>query len=581
MIDYRNRIELLRQQMQSEGIDAYIIDNTDPHQNEYMPEHWKCVEWLTGFRGEVATVIVTASDAWLWTDSRFFISGADQLQGTSVRLMKLCIDPDPATWLDSLQQTSAQTGAAPLHTAGVKSLLPRALAQATATDIDLIDRLWKDRPSLPLAPIELYPEQYAGETAQSKIARVLSQCETLLLYRLDEIAWVLNLRGSDIPCTPVFVSYLLLSHDGCTLYVDGAKLSPAVEEYLSGIGVTVAPYDGAPTSMLCDEMERQNPIPVFKAIKNETEIQGIRAAMHRDGIVMTEFYYWLEQRLGLIEPDASAPALPSTPVTEMECVQRLIDLRSQKPLYREESFPAIVAWNAHGAMPHYENCAATDVSIQGDGLLLIDTGGQYLDGTTDITRTIGIGQISDAMRHDYTQVLKGHIRLAEAVCPAGTRGDQLDALARMDLWRDGKTYLHGTSHGVGHYLSVHEGPQSVRMQHNPQPLLPGMVMSNEPAIYLEGRYGIRHENCVLVRPYDVSAQAPWSTPCQPGEFGDYICLETLTLCYLDTHCLDLKLLTRSEIDWINNYNQWVYDSLALELPEKMRNWLMAKCQPIG
>ncbi|MBQ7239284.1 MAG: M24 family metallopeptidase [Bacteroidales bacterium] len=264
----------------------------------------------------------------------------------------------------------------------------------------------------------------------------------------------------------------------------------------------------------------------------------------------------------------------------MDCVNMLIEMRRQQPLYREESFPAIVAWQEHAAMPHYENCDKTNVAICGNGLLLIDTGGQYLDGTTDITRTIGIGQVSDAQRRDYTLVLKGHIRLAQAVFPAGTRGDQLDVLARMDLWRDGKTYLHGTSHGVGHYLGVHEGPQSVRMEHNPQALLPGMVFSNEPAIYLGGRYGIRHENCVLVRPYDVQKEAPLASPCLAEEQGQYLCLETLTWCYIDTKPLDLSLLNDDELRWLNHYNQQVLDTLLPHLNADEVAWLQEKCRPV-
>ena len=294
---------------------------------------------------------------------------------------------------------------------------------------------------------------------------------------------------------------------------------------------------------------------------------------------MTRFYHWLDDNLkseGEFVINADGSFGISNEVTEMDCVNKLIEFRKEQPLYREESFDAVVAWNAHAALPHFETCDESNVPITGDGLLLIDTGGQYLDGTTDITRTIGVGKVSDEMKRDYTLVLKGHIRLASAVFPVGTRGDQLDALARIDLWRDGKTYRHGTSHGVGHYLGVHEGPESVRMEHNPQKLIEGMVFSNEPAIYLGDKYGIRHENCVLVRKFDVEKEAPKATPCDQTEHGEFLCLENLTICYFDTSCVVKEMLDCFELEWLNNYNKWVYDTLAPHLEEGDRSWLAEK-----
>lgn len=561
---YENRLALLRERMKSEGTDIYLLANSDPHQSEYLPDHWKCVEWLTGFKGEVATVCITPTEALLWTDSRFFISGAEQLRETSVQLMKLKIDITPLQWLE--QQKAAASRA--LVIAGDLRVLFGPIAKFVTRNRDYINDLWRDRPDLPLNQAELYPVVYAGESAQSKIGRILDATghQPLFLSSLDDIAWTLNLRGSDIACTPVFISYLLLSDKEKVLYIDPRKLTPEVVKYLTEILVKTAPYEAAPIGQYPEE---PNPVPLFKAIKNDVEINGFRAAMLKDGIALTRFYRWLEQQL-----------TSGKTVMEMDCVNMLIEMRRQQPLYREESFPAIVAWQDHAAMPHYENCDKTNVAICGNGLLLIDTGGQYLDGTTDITRTIGIGQISDAQRRDYTLVLKGHIRLAQAVFPAGTRGDQLDVLARMDLWRDGKTYLHGTSHGVGHYLGVHEGPQSVRMEHNPQALLPGMVFSNEPAIYLGGRYGIRHENCVLVRPYDVQREAPLASPCLAEEQGQYLCLETLTWCYIDTKPLDLSLLNDEELRWLNHYNQQVLDILSPHLNDDEVAWLQEKCRPV-
>ena len=566
MNNYDKKIDLLRAEMKAEGVNIYVLSNSDPHQSEYLPDHWKCVEWLTGFKGEVATVLITSKEALLWTDSRFFISGTEQLRETSVRLMKLKIDIDPVTWLEQKEKESTT----PLLVAGDLRVLFGPLAKHVSLNRDYINVLWKERPSLPLNKVEIYPVEYAGESAKSKISRILEATghQPLLLSSLDDIAWTLNLRGSDIACTPVFTSYLLLSEDQKVLYIDSKKLTKEVLEYLQSIHVETKPYEDVPIGLY---PQSPNPVPLFKAIKNETEINGFRTAMLKDGIALTRFYRWLEEQL----------QKPTPTMTELDCVQKLIDMRREQPLYKEESFPAIVAWNEHAAMPHYENCEKTNVPLTGNGLLLIDTGGQYLDGTTDITRTIGIGNVSDAQRRDYTLVLKGHIRLAQAVFPAGTRGDQLDVLARMDLWRDGKTYLHGTSHGVGHYLCVHEGPQSVRMEHNPQALLPGMVFSNEPAIYLGGQYGIRHENCVLVRPYDVPKEAPLATPCLAEEQGQYLCLETLTWCYIDTKPLDMSLLNAEELRWLNRYNQQVLDILSPHLNADEVAWLQEKCRPVG
>ena len=559
--------------MQRHGIDIYVMTNSDPHQSEYMPDHWKGIEKLTGFRGEVATVIITDKEARLWTDSRFFISGAKQLEGTGYQLMKMGIDIDAISWLDQkIKEMQSATQRQDIRVGGDLRVIFGALRERINTDIDLMDEVWADRPSLPKNKVELYDDAYNGEPAQSKIARILEKTrhQPILLSALDEIAWTLNLRGTDIPCTPVFVSYLLLSDTEKTLYIDSDKLNPEVINYLKALGVSNKPYEEAPFEI--GTPSSGNPIPLMKALKNVIELKGTRAAMLKDGIVMTRFYRWLEEQL----KEAS-----SKPITELDCVQKIIDLRKEQPLYREESFPAIVAWNEHGAMPHYENSVETNVAIKGDGILLIDTGGQYLDGTTDITRTVCLGEVSNEMKRDYTLVLKGHIRLAQAVFPAGTRGDQLDALARYDLWRDGKTYLHGTSHGVGHYLGVHEGPQSVRMQHNPQPLLSGMIISNEPAIYIADGYGIRHENCVLCKPFEPKAESIQCRTYNKDEFGEFMHFETLTLCYFDTHGLVMELLTDEEVDWINKYHRKVYETLAPNLAEEEREWLKVKCQTIS
>ena len=579
MIASFTRVKKLREAMKKAGIDAYVMVNTDPHESEYIPDYWKCVTWLTGFKGEVATVIVTESQALLWTDSRFFISGAQQLKGSPFSLMKLAMADSilPTDWID------ANLGEGKVI-AGDMRVLFGNIAKKVNMDIDLISPIWTKRPALPKNKIEVYPEEYSGESTIARIDRILNDVEahggkSLFLSALDEIAWALNLRGSDIHCTPVFLAYANLNREGSKLFVDQDKVTDEVREAMKAANVIIEDYDSTEISKFKAESCDYNPIQLMKGIKNQVEIEGFRNAMLKDGIALTRFYHWLDNNLkseGEFVINADGSFGISNEVTEMDCVNKLIEFRKEQPLYREESFDAVVAWNAHAALPHFETCNESNVPITGDGLLLIDTGGQYLDGTTDITRTIGIGNVSDAMKRDYTLVLKGHIRLASAVFPVGTRGDQLDALARIDLWRDGKTYRHGTSHGVGHYLGVHEGPESVRMEHNPQKLIEGMVFSNEPAIYLGDKYGIRHENCVLVRKFDVEKEAPKATPCDQSEHGEFLCLENLTLCYFDTSCVVKELLDCIELEWLNNYNKWVYDTLAPHLDEDDRSWLAEK-----
>lgn len=585
MIASFTRVKKVREAMQKAGIDIYLMENTDPHQSEYLPDHWKEVEWISGFRGDVALIAITQKSALLWTDSRFFISGAEQLKGSPFELMKMKVAgvPTLAEWIMSQKAEKED-----IKIGGCKRILSDS--DCIDLDTDLVAPLWKDRPEMPMNPIEIYSEEYAGESTAARLNRICDAIEAdgataLFLTSLDDIAWAFNLRGSDVMCTPVFTAYALISREHNQLFIDQRKVTPEVEDYLNALGVEIKPYDDgyAIATGHIDGLASKNPIPLMKAIKNEVEINGFRSAMLKDGIALTRFYHWLDDQLQSIGEftilsDGSFGI--SNEVTELDCMQKLIEYRKEQPLYREESFPAIVAWNEHGAMPHYETTSESNVPISGNGLLLIDTGGQYLDGTTDITRTIGVGNVSEAMKRDYTLVLKGHIRLARAVFPRGTRGDQLDALARMDLWRDGKTYRHGTSHGVGHYLGVHEGPESVRMEHNPQQLIDGMVFSNEPAIYLGGKYGIRHENCVLVRAFDPATEAPDATPCDRAEQGEFQCLETLTLCYIDTSCVVRSLMNQEEIQWLNDYNKWVYDTLAPHLDENDKAWLEQKCQPL-
>lgn len=598
------RLRQLRKAMSKAGVDYYYLTNGDPHGDEYMPRHWKTVEWLTGFTGDTAQIVVSRDEALLWTDSRFFISGARELAGSPYTLKKLKVPGEgtPLSWLDEQNQLKMGTVNIGIDGSVLTTDFAEALASIGYKTVDLQpwDKIWADRPALPQEPVEIYSDRHSGETTKARLGRIMEalrsrQANALVLTRLDDIAWALNLRGNDIHCTPVFVSYALITEFGNTLFVSRKKLSKQVMQCLQMDGVKVKPYrnffsvlqglgkkyslcvdpaeitievDQALTQSSAKVIRTGNPVTLMKALKNEVESEGERLAMRKDGIALTRFYHWLDDRLNRpseFTMGNEGNIVIDNEVTELDCVEKLKEFRREQEGYRDESFDAIVAWREHAALPHYFPTEASNVPISGNGLLLIDTGGQYLDGTTDITRTIPVGTLTDEEKRDYTLVLKGHIRLATACFPEGTRGDQLDALARMDLWREGKTFLHGTSHGVGHYLCCHEGPQSVRMEHNPQPLMEGMVISNEPAMYVEGSHGVRHENCIQVVPF-----------C-PG----YLKFETLTLCWIDTAPLLRELITDEERHWIDDYNNMVYGELSPHLNESDRMWLAAKTKPMA
>lgn len=587
------RLASLREVMRREKLDAFVFPSTDPHHSEYTPDRWKGREWISGFNGSAGTAVVTLDDAALWTDSRYFLAAEEQLQGTSFQLMRLKLKGTPtiAQWLaDKLKNQNAQVGVDGMcnNVSSVKDLvrdLRRQGGITVRTNFDPLDEIWKDRPSIPENKIEAHPMKYAGETTLSKIGRVRAAlrdkgADGMLVSALDDIAWVLNLRGSDVHCNPVFVAYLLLSTHEATLFVDKVKLTPEVENYLQSQDVKVAAYENVGEALrkyfeyniLLDPEETSytlyniiasadskayakeivasaSPIPAMKAVKNDAEIAGYRNAMLKDGIAMVKFLKWLK------------PAVEAGGQTEISIDRKLTAFRAEQPLFRGISFDTIAGYNAHGAIVHYEPTPETDIPLEPNGLLLLDSGAQYEDGTTDITRTIALGPITDEMRRVYTLVLKGHIQLELAKFPDEASGTQLDALAREAMWREGMNFLHGTGHGVGSYLNVHEGPHQIRMEYMPAPLKAGMTVTDEPGLYLEGKFGVRHENTLIIRPYMSTA------------FGDFLQMESLTLCPFDTDPIIREMLLPEETDWLNQYHRHVYDVLAPHLDEEERSWL--------
>ena len=588
-----SRLASLREVMRCEKLDAFVFPSTDPHHSEYTPDRWKGREWISGFNGSAGAAVVTMDDAALWTDSRYFLAAEQQLEGTSFQLMRLKIKGTPsiAQWLgEKLKDGNAQVGVDGMcnNVSSVKDLvrdLRRQGGITVRTNFDPLNEIWKDRPSIPENKIEVHPMKYAGETTLSKIGRVRTAlrdkgADGMLVSALDDIAWVLNLRGSDVHCNPVFVAYLLLSSHEATLFVDKVKLTPEVEDYLESQDVKVEAYEKVGEALrkyfeyniLLDPEETSytlyniiasadskayakeivasaSPIPAMKAVKNDAEIAGYRNAMLRDGVAMVKFLKWLK------------PAVEAGGQTEFSIDRQLTAFRAEQPLFRGISFDTIAGYNAHGAIVHYEATADTDIPLEPNGLLLLDSGAQYEDGTTDITRTIALGPVTDEMRRVYTLVLKGHIQLELAKFPDEASGTQLDALAREAMWREGMNFLHGTGHGVGSYLNVHEGPHQIRMEYMPAPLKAGMTVTDEPGLYLEGKFGVRHENTLLIQPYMSTA------------FGEFLQMESLTLCPFDTVPIIKEMLLPEEVDWLNQYHRHVFDVLAPHLDEEERSWL--------
>ena len=587
------RVERLRGYLRGKGLLAFIFPSTDPHQGEYVPAHWQTRQWISGFDGSAGTAVVTISDAALWTDSRYFIAAEKQLEGTPFRLMKDGLPDTPTIpkWLiESIQNSQLGEAMGNEQTVGIDGSLytPEDIKELRAelgkagiglrTDLDPAEELWTDRPPIPKNKVEIQPLEFAGETAQSKIERVRQAlreryAESIVISALDDIAWLLNLRGSDVHCNPVFVSYVLLTLHDVTLFIDSDKLDETVKDYLKETGVKVRPYEeakvfsegqGARSKEQENTIAHSNPLapcplplaPIkeslissLKCVKNAAEIEGYRRAMVRDGVAMVKFLRWLK------------PAVEAGGETEISIDRKLTALRAEQALYRGLSFDTIAGYGPHGAIVHYEATPETDIPIEPHGLLLLDSGAQYQDGTTDITRTIALGPLTDEERFDYTLVLKCHISLALTRFPDGISGTRLDAMARYPMWRYGINYGHGTGHGVGSYLCVHEGPHQIRHTWKPAPLHAGMTVTDEPGIYREGRHGVRIENTMLI--------------VEDGEteFGKFLRLEPLTLCPIDLTPILWDMMTPEEINYLNAYHKKVYEELAPYLTEEEKKSL--------
>lgn len=573
----------LRKLMEREGISAFITPSTDPHSGEYVPERWKSRRWISGFTGSAGTAVVTTDKAALWTDSRYFIQANEQLAGSDFVLMKEKIEGTPSIseWLGGvLPKGSVVAVDGWVNTVSEVEALQNDLTAyglSVRTDIDPYDEIWTDRPSVPLSKVFVQGLEYSGESASSKLARIREKLgdKALLVSFLEDIAWTLNLRADDILYTPFLVSYIIITPQTTTLFINKEKLTPEVEEYLNGEGVDVREYtdiiDGinavdipmvididktnyATYAAVKHPLRKASPIPSLLMFKNETEIRGYRSAMEKDGVAMVKWIKWTLENVRKGNE------------TELSLSAKLEAFRREQPLCMGISFESIMGYAHHGAIVHYDPTPKTDIPVKPEGLLLIDSGGQYLDGTTDITRTIPLGPLTWEMQRDYTLVLKGWIDLGSAVFPKGTNGTQLDGFARQAMWKYGINYLHGTGHGVGQFMSVHESIDlhQFRMQWRPTPLLPGMTITCEPGIYIEGSHGVRHENTMLVV----------ESPVGEGiTFGPYYQFEALTLCPILTSPILKDMLTKEEIEWFNNYQQMVYDRLAPRLDEEHKKWL--------
>lgn len=596
MNEINQRLEKLREVMRREHLSAFIFPSTDAHQSEYVADHWQGRAWISGFNGSAGTAVVTMRSAALWTDSRYFIAAEEQLRGTEFQLMKLKVEGTPtiSDWIASeLSQNEDECREVGLDgmvnsyndTMALSSDLRKAGGITVRTNFDPLEQIWMNRPAIPENPVEIQSLNFAGETVDDKIQRIRKalrehHADGILVSALDDIAWTLNLRGTDVHCNPVFVSYLLISSDQVSLFVNPKKISSEVKAYLDEHGISLFDYnqveeglesyadynillDGDETSFClwksvkCQEIiAAKSPIPVMKAVKNATEIECYHRAMLRDGVAMVKFLKWLK------------PAVEAGGQTEMSIDKKLTSLRAEQNLFRDISFDTIAGYQAHGAIVHYEATPETDAPLLPEGLILIDSGAQYQDGTTDITRTIALGPVTEEMKHIYTLVLKGHIQLELAKFPDGASGTQIDALSRECMWREGYNFLHGTGHGVGSYLNVHEGPHQIRMEWKPTPLRAGMTVTDEPGLYLKGKFGVRIENTLLIKDFVETT------------FGKFLQMESLTLCPIDTAPIDVDMLLLEEVEWLNAYHREVFEKLSPYLEDEEVGWLAEATKPL-
>lgn len=588
------RLAALREEMRREHLSAFIFPSSDPHNSEYVPSRWEGRKWISGFDGSAGTAVVTLHSAALWTDSRYFLAAEEQLAGTEFQLMRERVDGTPsiaewiATEIEGAESTEIGVDGMCMTYAecsDLKTDLKHNGGITVRTNLDILDRIWTDRPSVPLNPVSIQPIEYAGESCHDKLGRIRSNLLRrgacgMLMTQLDDIAWTLNLRGTDVHCTPVFVAWLIVAEEVAVLYIKDEKLSPEVIEYLNAEGVAVDDYDNiidalnsydgytllidpATTNYTLSQLRGNfnlvsapSPVPEMKAIKNEVECNGFRNAMQRDGVAMVKFLKWLEE------------AVPKGCETELSVSAKLRQLRAEQPLFKDESFDTIAGYEEHGAIVHYEPTPDTDVPLRPEGFLLLDSGAQYLDGTTDITRTIQLGKVTDLHRRVYTLVLKGHLSLQNLCFPRGAAGNQLDAVARVAMWREGMNFMHGTGHGVGSYLSVHEGPHQIRQEYRPAPMLEGMTVTDEPGLYLAGKFGVRIENTLLTVPYMTT------------EFGKFLRFEPLTLCPIDTRPIVVDMLSTEELGLLNAYHKMVYERLSPMLDEEHKAWLADKTRSL-
>ena len=588
----KERIHALRMAFRPNNIKAFIIPSTDPHLSEYVAPYWMSREWISGFTGSAGTAVILMDKAGLWTDSRYFLQAEKELEGSGITLYKEMLPETPSITKFLCQNLkpgeSVSIDGKMFSVQQVEQMKEDLAPYQLQVNLfgDPLKNIWKDRPSMPDAPAFIYDVKYAGKSCGEKVAAIRTELKekgifALFLSSLDEIAWTLNLRGSDVHCNPVIVSYLLVTQDEVVYFISPEKITQEVNEYLQEQQVSLRKYDEAESFLnsfagenilidpkktnyaiysainpACKVVRGESPVTLLKAIRNEQEIAGIHHAMQRDGVALVKFLKWLEA------------SVLSGKETELSVDRKLHEFRAAQPLYMGESFDTIAGYKEHGAIVHYSATKESDVTLQSKGFLLLDSGAQYLDGTTDITRTIALGELTEEEKTDYTLILKGHIALAMAKFPAGTRGAQLDVLARMPIWSHGMNFLHGTGHGVGHFLSVHEGPQSIRMNENPIVLQPGMVTSNEPGVYKAGSHGIRTENLTLV------------CKDKEGMFGEYFKFETITLCPICKKGIIKEMLTAEEVKWFNDYHQTVYKKLSPSLNEEEKKWLLEATKAI-